>query len=86
MFRIFQAIQSSYQQWKRTPVSFHLSPSTNRPESLSSSTRPSRSGEPGRIAAEWIDFKVAIKEAIVVWKRRRWLRHKRASTPDPFTN
>lgn len=32
------------------------------------------------------DLKAAIKEAVREWKRRRWLRHLRASTKDPFAN
>jgi hypothetical protein len=34
----------------------------------------------------WQDLKAAFMEAVREWKRRRWLRHLRASTKDPFTN
>lgn len=31
------------------------------------------------------DLQSTIKEAIAIWKRKRWLRRQRASIPDPFT-
>jgi hypothetical protein len=32
------------------------------------------------------DLIASIKEALREWKRRTWLRHRRASIKDPFTN